>query len=266
LNRSAVELARAVRTAAYRALSPIERSWRAFRRESDLPPLWLRRHAGPVRAFESSARECRRQLAEWNALPLGGSILDLGCGPGAMALVLRDELEIPGQYLGIDVHVRSIAWCRRAFASDPRLRFELAEVASAYGPGAAPISDYRLPVADAWADLVIAKSLFTHLSPSESARYLGEIRRVLRPDGAALVTAFLFEGGEAAAFPHGDGKFRWRSAHRPASAAAYSKECFAEMIDDAGLWIATWSWGFFPGSAPRPRGQDVMLLRRKWLP
>jgi len=183
-----------------------------------------------------------------------------------MALVLREVLERSGRYLGVDVHAPSIAWCRRAFADDPRFRFEVAAVASPYGGGLTPVGEYRVPAGDGATDLAIAKSLFTHLEPREAERHLAEIGRVLRPDGVALVTAFLFEGDEVPAFPHGDGFFRWRIGHRPAAAAAYSKECFAKMIDDAGLWIETWSWGFLPGTARRPRGQDVLLLRRKWLP
>lgn len=266
LPSSAIEVARRARTAALRLLSPAERLWRTLRGAEPLPPLWLRRHAGPVRAFSRAAEDCRRQLRAWNAIAADASVLDLGCGPGAMALALRNDLGPAARYLGIDVHTPSIRWCRDAFGGDGRFRFEIADVASPYGAGTAPAGEYRVPAADGSVDLVIAKSLFTHLTPTEAAHYLGEIRRVLRPDGAALVTAFLYGGETVPAFPHGDGGFRWRIRNRPAAAAAFSMDRFAEMLDAADLRIEKSLFGFHPGTASAPTGQDVLLLRRKRLP
>jgi ubiquinone/menaquinone biosynthesis C-methylase UbiE len=120
---------------------------------------------------------------------------------------------------------------------------------------------------DGAADLVLAKSLFTHLLPDEAMRYLTETRRVLRPGRAAVITAFLFDPSgpgatEAArAFPIQDerGGVRWRSRARPTSAVAYAKPLFMEMIRSAGMNLQ-WHWpGYYPGS-PRATGQDVLLI------
>ena len=263
----AIEAARLARTAALRIVSPAERRWRSLRGAEPLPPLWLRRHAGPIRAFSRAADDCRQQLLAWNAFAPAASILDLGCGPGAMALSLRDDLAPPARYLGIDVHAPSIRWCRDAFGGDRRFRFETADVASPFGAGTVPVGRYRVPAADGSVDLVIAKSLFTHLTRTEAMHYLGEIRRVLAHGGAALVTAFLFGGGVTVpAFPHGDGDFRWRIRNRPAAAAAFGIDRFAEMLEAADLWIEKSLFGFHPGTARVPTGQDALLLRRKWLP
>jgi SAM-dependent methyltransferase len=216
-----------------------------------------------VSAFESSAVDCRAQLLAWNALPTGKTVLDLGCGPGAMALALAGDLAPRGRFVGIDVHAPSIAWCRRRFADDPRFRFERADVVSAYGRGSASLSEYRLPLEDASIDLVLAKSLFTHLSESEAGRYLAEIRRVMAPGGKALVTAFLLGEGRAPAFPFGDDRIRWRVKNRPAAATAFARPLFESMIEGAGLRIECGALGFFPGDSPRITGQDVLLLARK---
>lgn len=180
-----------------------------------------------------------------------------------MAVALRDRLASSTRYLGIDVHEPSIDWCRRAFAGDPRFRFEIVPVASAFGKGALPVRSLRLPVPDGAADLVIAKSLFTHLTLEEASRYLGEIRRVLADDGAALATAFLYSAEMPPAFPFGDERFRWRVKHRIAAAVAFSEEEFRSMIDRSGLLIEKSVFGFLPGRAPKPTGQDVLLLRKK---
>jgi len=262
LSAGTIEAARWARTAVLRLVSPVERASRAIRGLPSLPPLWLRRHAGPVSAFESSAADCRAQLLAWSALPGEGTILDLGCGPGAMALTIGRDLDPGARYVGIDVHAPSIAWCRRRFGNDPRFRFERAEVVSAYGRGGMSLSAYRLPLEDGSADLVLAKSLFTHLSESEARLYLAEIRRVVAPGGKALVTAFLFGAGSAPAFPFGDDRVRWRVKNRPAAAIAFSRPVFDSMIAAAGLRVVRDALGFFPGNSARITGQDVLLLTR----
>jgi len=199
-------------------------------------------------------------LDGWRALPANGRIVDLGCGPGAMAVIFRAALGSGAFYLGIDVHAASIAWCRRAFVGDPRFRFALAPISSAYGSGRVPISDFRLPVDDASVDLVLAKSLFTHLSLLEAACYLREIARIVAPSGRAVVTAFLFEGSGVPAFPFGGDRVRWRVMNRPSAAIAFARPVFEEMIQEAGLRIVKEAAGFYPGSAERPSGQDVLML------
>jgi SAM-dependent methyltransferase len=257
-----VEAGRRARTAALALASPAESAARKILGRSPLPPLWLRRHAGPVGAFESAAADCRGQLLAWSALAREGTVVDLGCGPGAMALALAGDLAPAARYIGIDVHAPSIAWCRRRFAGDSRFRFELAPVVSAYGRGAVAIADYRLPAVDGAAGLVLAKSLFTHLSEPEARRYLAEIARILSPGGRALVTAFLFGTNLVPAFPFGDARFRWRVKSRPAAATAFARPAWEGMVRDAGLRIEQEIPGFYPGNEERISGQDVFLLGR----
>ena len=207
------ETLRGARTAALRIAGPFDWIWRHARgggRER-LPPLWLRRHTGPVRDFERSAGAMVELLRELGLLPVTGTVLDAGCGAGAMAAALAGSLGDAGRYVGFDVHAASIRWCRQRFASDPRFRFELAAVASPYGSSrGVPVTGYGFPTEDGGATLVLAKSLFTHLEREDAAHYLREIRRVLRPGSPALVTAFLFDPTSAALeavrreFPHED--------------------------------------------------------------
>lgn len=259
-------LARRGRTAVYRAASPLDAVWRSLTGKPALPPLWLRRHAGPASRFESAARDA---AAFFDGLGLVGPdhlVLDVGCGAGALVPEFARRLGPGGRYVGFDVHAPSIRWCRTAFARDPRFRFEIAEVASPYGRAAGPsASTYRFPVDDAACDLVIAKSVFTHLLPGDAAPYLAEVRRVLRPGKAAVVTAFLFEPERleavAKSFPFEGAEegVRWRLRSRPAAAVAYSRERFERMIADAGLRLQWMSAGYHPG-AERVTGQDTLVL------
>jgi SAM-dependent methyltransferase len=200
--------------------------------------------------------------------PEPGTVMDAGCGAGAMAAALAGRLGETGRYVGFDVHGPSIRWCRRRFASDPRLRFEIAAVASPYGSSrGAPAAGYRFPIEDGGATLVLAKSLFTHLTPDDAAPYLREIRRSLRPGSPALVTAFLFDPSDPAMagvrrefpYPDTDGVVRFKSRLRPTAAVAYSRDAFETLIERAGLRVQWLRPGYYPGGSP-VTGQDTLLL------
>ena len=262
------EALRLARTSAYRIASPIDRLWLHASGRGHLPPLWLRRHTGAVARFESAARETAEFLDGLGLVEPEFRVLDVGCGAGAMVPEFARRLGPEGRYVGFDVHAPSIRWCRRRYANDPRLTFALAEVVSAYGARSGPpASSYRFPVEDADCDLVLAKSVFTHLLPPDAAHYLSEVRRVLRPGRAAIVTAFLFDAESPKlalvrrAFPcedHG-GLVRWRLRDRPTAAVAYAKPFIEGMVAGAGLRLQWLSPGYFPG-ADRLEGQDTLLL------
>jgi SAM-dependent methyltransferase len=261
---SLADAARFARTAALRLMSPVDRLWRAASGRSQLPPLWLRRHTGPVSEFESAARETSAFLDRLELMKDARVVLDVGCGAGAMVEEFRRRLPPDGSYVGFDVHEPSIHWCRRRWSSDPRLVFEIADVVSPYGSSRrGRVESYRFPLGDGEAELVLAKSVFTHLLASEAAHYLEEIHRVLRPGRPAVVTAFLYASDNAAAkvaFPHeiADG-VRVRSLARPTAAVAWEKTRFVSLLEGAGLRLQWHSEGYYPGRETLT-AQDVLLL------
>lgn len=266
----AFEFARTGRTALLRALGPLDALHRRLTGRGDLPPLWLRRHAGPVAKFESAARETAQTIERLGLAREGDRVLDIGCGAGAMALHLGRLIGPHGRYSGFDVHAPSIAWARQHFAADRRHRFELAALASPYGGPGSSVEQYRFPADDGACGFVLAKSVFTHLLELEARRYLSEIRRVLAPGRAAMVTAFLFErnsltgSGRSRLFPCADesGSVRFRSRARPRSAVAYGRAFFFTMLDTASLRVEHEIAGFYPGDTDPPAGQDVLVLSR----
>jgi len=255
---------RLARTGVLRLASPFDRVWLRATGRRHLPPLWLRRHTGTVCAFESAAREAGAFLDRLELLSDVRLVLDVGCGAGAMVEELARRLPAEGRYVGFDVHAPSIRWCRERWARDPRLTFAYAPVASPYGSAAgAPASSYRFPVEDGSADLVLAKSVFTHLLALDARHYLSETRRVLRPGRTAVVTAFLFEEnapGVRNVFPFtlADGA-RVKSRARPTAAVAWEKPRFVRMIEESGLHLQWHSQGYYPGRE-RLTAQDVLLL------
>lgn len=220
-------------------------------------------------SYESGVRDALALVDQLALVRAGDRVLDIGCGPGAMVPGLLERTGKGGSYVGFDVHGPSIDWCRRHYGRDPRCRFELARIASTYSIGdGGPIEEYSFPVADGQADFVLAKSVFTHLMPSEAGQYLSEIHRVLRPGRPAVLTAFLFasgsrtDSGRSRFFRSTDstGKVRWRSPLRPRSAVAYERDYFFALVERAGLRVQWLSPGFFPGDGDSLSGQDVVIL------
>jgi SAM-dependent methyltransferase len=260
---------RNLRTAALWLLGPADRLYRRLRGRASLPSLWLRRHAGPVSGFESAASDMEAILRQLCLVRTTDHILEIGCGCGAMLPAFVRLLGPEGRYMGFDVHPPSVAWCRRHFVSDPRFRFELAEIASPYGDPAhrQSMQAYHFPLDDGSADFILAKSVFTHLLEDEVRHYLQEIRRTLQPGRRALITVFLFDGSGPAAvrppgfpFPKGDSPVRWLRPLRPRAAIAFDRGFFEGLLAEAGLVLREMVPGFWPGTSVAPQGQDILIL------
>jgi SAM-dependent methyltransferase len=120
------------------------------------------------------------------------AVLDIGCGPGRMAVPLTGWLT--GTYEGFDIVGHEVTWCRdHVTPRYPNFRFQRPDVLNArYNPtGTIPASEFRFPYPDGTFDFAFATSVFTHMLAPDVERYLGEIARTLKPGGTALMTWFL---------------------------------------------------------------------------
>jgi SAM-dependent methyltransferase len=110
----------------------------------------------------------RRRAFLLAAVRPGERVLDVGCGEGAFCA----ELEAAGTHpVGVDIAERAVARARRRH---PDLRFELVPP---HGP---------LPLDDSEFDVVWASEVIEHVA--DTARWLSELRRVLRSGGRLLLT------------------------------------------------------------------------------
>lgn len=100
--------------------------------------------------------------------------LDVGCGLGRFSRALARRFR---EVVGVDVSTEMVAKARELNPTEqfPNLRFEL-------GDG------LRLPAPSASADFVWSYEVFQHMPTLEVTRSnLAEVRRVLSPDGVALI-------------------------------------------------------------------------------
>jgi ubiquinone/menaquinone biosynthesis C-methylase UbiE len=142
------------------------------------PPLLRVKVAGTAdrSAFLAQSTEDAKAIRE--ALGASGkpieevkSLLDFGCGCGR---VLRQWSSLPATDVhGTDYNPRLIAWCRE------NLLFATFGV-----NGLAPPLAYE----DERFELVIAISVFTHLTADLERRWIAELHRVLAADGRLLVS------------------------------------------------------------------------------
>jgi ubiquinone/menaquinone biosynthesis C-methylase UbiE len=121
------------------------------------------------------------------------AVLDLGCGNGSIARVLTRFLSPAGRYDGLDINATTVAWLQEHYQSYPNFRFTHANVYNkAYNPGGKMSAGaYRFPFEDSMFDLVLLKSVFTHMLPVDVRTYMREISRVLRQGGRSMITYFL---------------------------------------------------------------------------
>ena len=95
-------------------------------------------------------------------------ILDLGCGTGELASVF---LKRGYSYAGIDIEPERIAYAAKAY---PQGKFHVMDATALAYP-------------DAYFDQILVTGVLHHLSDGEVRNIVKEMKRVLRPEGRALV-------------------------------------------------------------------------------
>lgn len=124
------------------------------------------------------ARAFREFTADLIAVAPGESVLDLGCGPGELAMALARRVGPNGRVAGIDLSKALVAGARRkAKRAGLAIDYRVASVE-------------QLPFADASVDVVVSSLVMHHLAPEVLARAVREIRRVLKPGGRVFVIDF----------------------------------------------------------------------------
>jgi SAM-dependent methyltransferase len=173
------------------------------------------------------------------------AVFDFGCGCGRQARQLLLQRPRPRRYVGIDTNRHMVEWCRANLTPvDTAFQFHHHDV---YSPSYAPENTLRLaapfPVEDHAFSLVLAHSVFTHLTQDQGDYYLHEIARILRPGGLAFTSWFFFD---RASFPFLD---EGRSClfvddAAPSEAVVFDRGWFMEAIRRTGL--AVWRTDFPP--------------------
>ena len=116
----------------------------------------------------------KQHIARKLLLKPGQRVLDIGCGWGGLALLLASEADV--EVLGITLSVeQQAAATRRAEAAGlaHKVRFEL--------------RDYR--AVEGTFDRIVSVGMFEHVGLPNYDRFFDQVRKLLKPDGIALLHA-----------------------------------------------------------------------------
>ena len=257
-------------------------AWLAYEPEL-VPPLGLMALEG-IEVIE----EWLRWGEEWSVLlrayaGLGRSTaaLEIGCGLGRIAFPLRYVLGASGSYDGFEIVRAKVEFLTAHFTpSYPNFRFTWADVLNThYNPeGKVEAREYVFPYPDASFDVVFAASVFTHMSPENTARYLAESARVLRPGGRCLFSFFLLDNYQPPSLrpkPFARADFDFDEHERPDGFAAsfptdpermtaYRVSLVERLAGGAGLCLAGEPLpGYWSGRANWVGAQDLLVFERR---
>ena len=128
-------------------------------------------------------RRFRQRLAELARLEAGQSVLDVGCGTGALAIVAKGFVGASGQVAGVDPSPEMVAGARRKAAkAGVEARFDVGSIEA-------------LPFPDATFDTVLSSLMLHHLTHDGLQKGIEEIARVLKPGGRFLAVDIGGAGG-----------------------------------------------------------------------
>ena len=187
-------------------------------------------------------------------------ILDVGSGNGQKARPLTRHLNEEGRYDGIEVVQAGVDWCKQAYAGFPNFHFHRADVCNQhYNPrGTIAPAAYKFPFPDASFDVVLLSSVFTHLLPDGIENYFGEISRVLKPGGRAVITYFLWNAEAAERIAAGDDPSFFAHVHTkdvsrlydtadPERAVSYDEDYIRSLYWKHHHHVAEVTYGFWCG-------------------
>ncbi len=165
-------------------------------------------------------------------------VFDFGCGCGRIARQLLLQRPRPKRYVGIDLHAGMVRWCQENLqTADPGFTFLHHDVFSAgFNRKASNRWTTEFPVGSAEFSLVMAHSVFTHLTEEQAIFYLRECARILDARGFLYTSWFVFDKGDyPMLYEHNNALYV--SYEDPGAAVVFDKEWMRNRAHEAGLRI-----------------------------
>ena len=201
------------------------------------------------------------------------TVLDIGSGIGRTAISLSDYLNSNGKYEGFDVVKSGVDWCNSKIGKDySNFNFTFIPLFNdLYNNSHLKAEKFIFPYEQEYFDKVFSFSVFTHMQIDEIQNYFKEINRVLKKNGLAFSTFFLYDKEdeeliskkEGFSFPIQKNGFRLMNNKVRSGNIAIHKEKLNDMINREGLVIVKIIDGFWKGNKQTPEYQDIVILKKQ---
>lgn len=243
----------------------------------DIPADRAIRHGGEN--FLSGGAKFAETFELWGDLKASDRVLDIGCGPGRMAIGIGERFGWANQLTGFDVIKVDVDVCQNAITSaHPNFRFHHVNAWNGLYNSKGTVKPHEVvfPAENESIDFAFATSVFTHMFRLEIERYLSEIHRTL-DDGGRLMSTWFAITDEAFAstragkarfsFSHerDDGSFIEKPEH-PEDVVGYRHRDIVALLERAGFSDITFHQGAWSRSAPAGykarHSQDVFVCKK----
>jgi SAM-dependent methyltransferase len=209
--------------------------------DSILPPKHLRFCGGEFRDdayFLTSAKNEAERLTKKGGLNKNSAVLDIGCGPGRLAIGILGYRSEIARYEGIDVDRASVEWATAHLMEHyPKFRFSHLDVHNArYNPAGHVVIDksFQFPFGANEFDIAYLYSVFSHMTQQEVNMYLSELRRLLRPNGKLFLTGFFEKDVEAITVNPAGYRREWKG---DLHCVRYNVDHFSDLLEKNGFIV-----------------------------
>lgn len=225
--------------------------------------------------FVEQGKHLLQLVIDHTGLTPEGSILDIGCGIGRLAVPLTRYMNNKGSYEGFDIVKTGIDWCNKNIASKyPNFHFLWVNLKNdLYNLNTNQEStSFIFPYPQNYFNSIVLTSVFTHMIPKDVKHYLNQINNVLHPHGKCIATFFILNEEIKAKMDSNrtefnfkysyDGYYLMDSKVKEAN-VAYEEFFLYNIIEECGLKISSLYRGRWTGVKESLDFQDVVILEKK---
>jgi SAM-dependent methyltransferase len=180
-------------------------------------------------------------------------ILDIGCGPLRLITGLQASGTDYASYTGVDVDHDIIDWATGNFADNTHEFHCIDMENSRYNPQGTQLSTLALPVDDDSFDIVILRSVFTHMTMGDIGLYLPEISQKLKAGGKLYLSIYVDE--DLVLKERNLNEYNATPAQGPLHKQIVSRQWFERKLNENGLDVVCF--------CPNILNQPTYLIVRK---
>lgn len=230
--------------------------------------------ANSDRYIKQSIHQLELLKSEINLTP-SDSVLDIGCGIGRTAIMLTEYLNTNAKYEGFDVVKKGVDWCNSKINKEyPNFNFTYIPLFNdLYNNSNLKAENFEFPYKKESFDKIFSFSVFTHMQINEIQNYFKQIHKVLKSDGVAFSTFFLYDDTndayiskrEGFNFPIQEDGFKLMNSKVKSGNIAIHKDKINEMLNNENLTLVKIIDGFWKDNirdSKKKEYQDIVVFKK----